>query len=160
MASRTGIQPDEFAELALSIRKMKPGDLRQVIEIENKSFSNPWPGHCFQIILQDRSVWSIVACLDETVTGFLIGVVDGEGLLIADIAVDPAWRRHGIARKLLSAALLFARKQGFAYAVLDVRQSNEGAIRLYQGYGFIVVGKRPLYYSAPDEDALVMRLIF
>ncbi len=42
--------------------------------------------------------------------------------------------------------------------LLEVRQSNETAQRLYTRHGFVPIGRRRRYYQAPPEDAVVMRL--
>jgi [ribosomal protein S18]-alanine N-acetyltransferase len=50
------------------------------------------------------------------------------------------------------------KERGAHELFLEVRESNEAAQRVYRERGFVVVGRRKSYYSAPVEDALVMRL--
>jgi ribosomal-protein-alanine N-acetyltransferase len=69
------------------------------------------------------------------------------------VAVDPAYRRTGIARSLLQNELSRAPGTWF----LEVRESNTPAIKLYVSLGFREIGRRDHYYSAPDETAIVMR---
>jgi ribosomal-protein-alanine N-acetyltransferase len=92
--------------------------------------------------------------LNSCVAGFLVSreVAPGESEIL-NIAVDPAERRTGIARRLLTDAL--ARVKGTWF--LEVRASNAAAIRLYESAGFTRAGDRPNYYYAPPEDAIVMR---
>ncbi|HAX40959.1 MAG TPA: ribosomal protein S18-alanine N-acetyltransferase [Bryobacteraceae bacterium] len=71
---------------------------------------------------------------------------------ILNIAVDPAHRRRGLARRLLAAA--FRQPRTF---FLEVRQSNIAAQALYRSLGFHVCGRRPGYYRHPDEPAILMR---
>ena len=83
-------------------------------------------------------------------------VVDEAHLLI--FAVHPAYRRLGIARKLLDAVLEEARRIGLLRATLEVRVSNDGAIALYEEAGFVTVAMRRGYYQDTGEDANVMWL--
>ena len=95
-----------------------------------------------------------VCDLNSCVAGFLVTrqVTPGESEIL-NMAVDPAERRTGIARRLLADAL--ARFKGAWF--LEVRASNVAAIRLYESAGFTRAGERKNYYYEPPEDALVMR---
>jgi len=96
----------------------------------------------------------LVCDLNSCVAGFLVtrAVAPGENEIL-NLAVDPAERRAGIARGLLADAL--ARTKGAWF--LEVRASNEAAIRLYESAGFQRAGLRPQYYNEPAEDGIVMR---
>ncbi len=78
---------------------------------------------------------------------------------IANVAVDPRYRRQGVAGELLGAFLRFG-QANLAFLTLEVRASNEAAIALYRKYGFQEVGRRKQYYDAPREDAIIMTLEF
>jgi [ribosomal protein S18]-alanine N-acetyltransferase len=92
--------------------------------------------------------------LNSCVAGFLVTrqVAPGESEIL-NIAVDPAERRTGIARRLLTDAL--ARVKGTWF--LEVRASNAAAIHLYESVGFVRAGERKNYYYEPPDDAIVMR---
>ena len=66
-------------------------------------------------------------------------------------------RRRGIGRLLLGTVLDEARRRGLRLVGLEVRPSNAGALRLYESFGFRVVGRRRGYYYDTGEDALVMQ---
>jgi len=89
------------------------------------------------------------------VAGFLVTrqVAPGEHEIL-NLAVHPAERRNGIARRLLADALVEA-KTWF----LEVRASNKAAILLYESAGFVSAGRRSGYYQEPAEEAIVMRLV-
>jgi len=95
-----------------------------------------------------------VAVVDERVAGFLVSreVAPGEREILY-LAVDPPYRRRGIARELLRDELARSGRAWF----LEVRESNVAAIKLYESAGFRHAGRRPQYYSAPLETAIVMR---
>lgn len=56
--------------------------------------------------------------------------------LIANVAVDPAFRGQGIAKALIARALRFSRQVGVREIWLQVKRENEIAIRMYQQFGF------------------------
>ena len=72
---------------------------------------------------------------------------------ILNVAVDPPFRRRGIARSLIRELIGKSTDRVF----LEVRQSNVGARKLYHSLGFEAVGVRPDYYSGPVESAIVMK---
>lgn len=87
--------------------------------------------------------------------GFLTAWLVADELQIQDLAVRPAERGRGLARTLLEAACADARDEGAREVTLELRASNERALRLYLGSGFERVGERPRYY--PDgETALLL----
>jgi ribosomal-protein-alanine N-acetyltransferase len=73
------------------------------------------------------------------------------------VLVAPQARRRGIGRTLVQTVLAWARGLGAEEISLEVRQSNAGALRLYEQCGFVVAGRRPGYYADPTEDAVLMR---
>ena len=89
------------------------------------------------------------------------GLYHAGGLTSADlltIATVPAARGRGIASLMLTELVSTARELGCPDVLLEVRQSNEAAQRLYARHGFVPIGRRRRYYQAPPEDAVVMRL--
>ena len=111
----------------------------------------------------DRVWWAAYAAdpkmplsAEAPLVGYAGGwVVDGD-LQILKVGVDPAWRRHGIARVLLARVADDARNLGARTSSLEVRAANAGAQALYAALGYEVLGRRPRYYS-DGEDALIMQ---
>jgi ribosomal-protein-alanine N-acetyltransferase len=92
----------------------------------------------------------------DRLTGYLIISRYVDAWHVMNVAVDPDYRRQGIASMLL--ARLFERtaddeRRGYT---LEVRVSNAGAIRLYEQLGFEPRGIRRGYYTDNREDALIM----
>ena len=75
---------------------------------------------------------------------------------ILNVAVAPGWRRQGLARWLLGFAMRKAAREGARRAFLEVRAGNREALSLYRGLGFARVGVRPVYYTEPGEDAVLL----
>ena len=89
---------------------------------------------------------------------FLLAWLVADEMHVLNLATDPTQRRRGIGTSLVTAALAFARESGTRHVLLEVRRSNEGAIRLYRTAGFFVSGIRSRYYPN-DEDAVEMALL-
>jgi len=103
---------------------------------------------------RNRTWW--VAEHEGELIGYAGGlVVDGD-VQVLKVAVEPAWRRHGIARELLLHVAEDARNLGATTCSLEVRASNAGAQALYEALGLQSVGVRPRYYS-DREDAVIMQ---
>ena len=91
---------------------------------------------------------------DRIVAYGIISHAADEGEVVS-IAVDPAYRRRGYGAALLQALFSAARTLGVRQIFLEVRVTNRPAIALYENCGFVQVGRRPNYYAALGEDALV-----
>lgn len=82
-------------------------------------------------------------------------VVDGDAQILK-VAVDPQFRRHGIARELVARVADDARNLNARTSSLEVRASNGSAQAFYRQLGYEPLGTRPRYYS-DGEDAVIMR---
>ena len=90
------------------------------------------------------------------VAGFLVARRLSSELEILNFAVESNSRRCGIGAALLAAALQWAQTFQATQAILEVRAANLAALRFYANHKFEVVGRRPRYYTAPVEDALLL----
>ena len=143
----------------LIIRKMTLEDLSVVVQLDQLSFSLPWPERSFRSELTDNPAsrcW--VAELDQRVVGMVVAWILVDEIHVATIATHPDFRRQGIAQRLLSHALLQAREEGAQSSFLEVRKSNLAAQELYRKFGYEVTGVRKRYYRDNDEDAILMSL--
>ncbi|HSR40962.1 MAG TPA: ribosomal protein S18-alanine N-acetyltransferase [Longimicrobiales bacterium] len=141
----------------LRIRPMEHGDVARVAELEAEAFSNPWKPRTFRRLLErpGPELWVAELPGAGVVGYFVLWAVEGEGEL-ANLAVDTEHRRRGIGSALLDRVLERARAGGVRSLFLEVRVSNEEAVRLYERRGFEVIAERKAYYDQPKEDALVM----
>lgn len=71
--------------------------------------------------------------------------------LIANVAVDPAYRRRGIARALTNAALEYVQKRAANSVWLHVRQENLAALELYRSLEFEERTRRTTWISMPGK---------
>lgn len=132
----------------------------QIAALERACFSHPWSEDALRAELWNDSAVVIAAeGEDGTVLGYAgLQTVLDEGY-INNVAVDPRFRRQGVAGQLVEAFLRFGAAR-LAFLTLEVRASNAPAIALYEKYGFTQVGRRRDYYDDPREDALLMTLRF
>ena len=138
------------------IRTMQKGDVAAVAALEAQIFSMPWSAAGFADTLLRKDVIFLVAYEQDELLGY-VGIYctldEGE---ITNVAVAPAARRRGIARALLTELKRQLACRNVAQIVLEVRVSNEPAIRLYEQMGFSMLGVRKNFYEKPTEDAYIM----
>lgn len=136
---------------------MAEAHVPQIAALEARCFSEPWSEQSVRSELTNGlSLW-LVALDGETVAAYAGSQsVMGEADMM-NVAVDPAYRRRGIARALLTALEEALRAAGVSSLTLEVRASNGPAIALYTALGYVQAGRRPNYYFKPKEDALILR---
>lgn len=132
----------------------------QIAALERACFSHPWSEDMLREELwNDAAVIVAAEGEDGTVLGYAgLQTVLDEGY-INNVAVDPRFRRQGVADELIAAFVRFG-KAKLAFLTLEVRASNAPAIALYEKHGFQEVGRRKDYYDDPKEDAILMTLEF
>ena len=140
------------------IRKMTVQDIPAVAQIDQISFSLPWPEHSFRYEVSDNRV---ARCLvaetqDKRLVGMIVSWLIVDELHIATIATHPEFRRQGIGARILQEALKDASKAGVQRAFLEVRAGNEADRSMYRKFGSEVTGRRPKYYKDNGEDAILM----
>lgn len=138
---------------------MTMDDLEEVIKLDHASFSLPWPESSFRFEIEQNDCsrcW--VALLDHKIVGIMVAWLIVDEIHIATFAVDPAYRRQGIAQKLLAHTLLDGLQSGGEKGFLEVREGNLPARRLYEKFGFEDIGIRKKYYQDNGENAVMMNL--
>ena len=143
--------------MGFEIFPMTAEDIAQVAALEQACFSDPWPQSVLAHELENElSLW-LVAKQDGEVLGYVgsQSVLDEADMM--NLAVRETARRRGIAKALVCALCRKLSEKGVQSLTLEVRDSNEPAIRRYEALGFTQVGKRPNYYFHPKEDARILR---
>ena len=141
---------------AITVRKMKKDDLDRVSQIEKECFSTPWSRDSFEDMIDNPAALYMVAEDNGYIVancGVIIAAGEGD---ICNVAVDPSYRKRGIAKLLLTRVMEEASKEmGVLSFTLEVRRSNTAAISLYEKLGFVNEGIRPGFYTSPKEDAVI-----
>jgi [ribosomal protein S18]-alanine N-acetyltransferase len=137
------------------IRPLTYADLPQVIAIERRAFPTPWSLAMFVLELSKPSGICLAGLLEDRIVAYLVCSRYDTVWHLMNIAVDVNLRRQGLATSLLERLFELADRPSEQYT-LEVRTSNEGAIRLYERFGFRAAGRRRAYYHDNREDALIM----
>lgn len=144
--------------LAIELRRLGPRDLPQIEEIERRSYPTPWSRSMFAGEIAKASSVCLGAYDAEIghLVGYLIASRYVDAWHVMNVAVADSFRRRGIASALLERLFEVTGTDPRRGYTLEVRVSNEGAIRLYEQLGFEARGIRRGYYTDNREDALIM----
>lgn len=146
--------------LSFRVAHMHPSQVGQVGSIERDSFATPWQDKYFHahILHPNSTPLTAITLPSLQVVGYLILWWENSKKIVQvqNLAVHRNFRCQGVGRFLMLAGLGLAASGGFKTASLEVRPSNEHALKLYYSLGFKEVGTRPGYYQLENEDALVL----
>lgn len=140
----------------MEVRLMKESDLEQVAEIEKASFSKPWSYRAFKKALDMSNYIYVVGVANREVLGYggVYCVLNEAN--ITNVAVKDKIRNRGIGYGILVGLIEEVKKAGMDSITLEVRESNNAAIHLYEQLGFESVGIRKDFYDKPNENAVIM----
>lgn len=150
----------------ITISPMTVTDIPSVVEIEGESQPEPWSAESFREELGRLHSHLLVARLAQSdpkrppgrVVGYVCYWCVADEIQILNIAVHREFRRRRVGRCLLAGAIRAGCEKKAGIVSLEVRKSNVPARRLYEGFGFTVVGERPNYYGVHREPAILMEL--
>ena len=138
------------------IDNINPADIDQILAIENASFPSPWPRQIFEREIDAANSYKRAIRFSGSVVAYIVTWTIYDEVHILNIAVHPDFRKIGLGEMLLRDCLDFSYDRGLKLAVLEVRTSNNSAIKLYEKIGFKTLRVRKKYYSDTGEDAYVM----
>lgn len=144
-------------EVASQPRKLGPDDLKACLHLDRRALKGLWTTQQWEQELSDKA--RLVLGLEGR-GGLLLGVASAwlvmDELQIMAVAVDPSHQRCGIGARMLNALLDCAGQLSAAMATLEVASGNAAARRLYARCGFVITGRRRVYYRN-GEDALLLQ---
>jgi ribosomal-protein-alanine N-acetyltransferase len=145
----------------LSIEPMREADVPAVQEIERHIFSTPWPRNAYYRELSSRNSAYYIVLRREVVDGSEVVGYGGMWRMydeahVTTIGVRRDLHHGGYGRILFAGLVQAAYDMGAKWVTLEVRTSNDNAMRMYEGFGFKVIGRRKGYYTDNGEDAIVM----
>ena len=143
----------------IEVREANAGDISAILKIESESFEFPWPEAMFRNQLELRPVAMVlIAETGAAVVGYAVVWFEGPDSHILNIAVDPEFRRRGVAGRMLDELIRISGKRNCERMYLEVRKNNTPARDFYLGRGFRITGVIERYYRDSGEDALLLEL--
>ncbi|HVW90225.1 MAG TPA: ribosomal protein S18-alanine N-acetyltransferase [Gaiellaceae bacterium] len=142
--------------VALDIRLLELGDLDAIESIEQRAYPTPWSRSMFASELAKPTSICLGAFDGADLVGYVVNSRYVDAWHVMNVAVDPDRHRRGVATALLERLFELTADDERRGYTLEVRVSNEGAIRLYERLGFEPRGIRRGYYTDNREDALIM----
>lgn len=140
-------------------------DIPRVAYLEKLIFSDPWSEKVYAETLVLPGVEYIVVCDDEFGASARESIVGAAGVRnivgtgeITNVMLMPEYRGKGIGKQMMTELLERGSRIGAKNFTLEVRESNENAIKLYESLGFVCEGIRKDFYNNPRENALIMWL--
>ena len=141
--------------MTVNIVPMNPDHIPILARLERLCFTHAWSESSLSQELGESAAHFLVAQDESGVLGY-IGSIESDGCYITNVAVFPQFRGQGVGTLLLKSLESEAAQRGCEFITLEVRKSNQDAIRLYLRLGYDYVGERKNFYSLPDEDAVIM----
>lgn len=135
-------------------------DLDRVLQVEQRAYSHPWSRANFVDALHSGYQAQMLTANGQLL-GYFVAMKGVDEVHLLNITVAPEFQGQGWARVLLDALAIWSRGQGAQWLWLEVRVSNDRALRVYEAHGYRRVGQRKGYYPAHNgqrEDAVVMSL--
>jgi ribosomal-protein-alanine N-acetyltransferase len=144
----------------MHVRPAAPADIPTMMRlVTHSATAAQWSHKQFERVFgEDPRRVALVIEEAVGVQGFLVAKEVGGEWEIENVAIAGPARRRGLGTRLLGAFLDDARREGATTVFLEVRESNHAARLLYEKWAFVESGRRPSYYTQPQEDAIVYRL--
>jgi ribosomal-protein-alanine N-acetyltransferase len=139
----------------------RPRDAPALAAIHARSFHRGWSEAEFERLLSERITLGHVARGDGgrgAAAGFILSRIVQDEAEILTVAVLPAERGRGLARRLVDTHLSRLAALGAREVFLEVEEGNASALRLYRRAGFRNVGRRDGYYRKPSDSAAALVL--
>ena len=125
--------------------------------VHQSAFSHGWSEQDFTSMLEVRGTRAFSAEINSQVVGITLTRTIADQCELLTIAINPTWRKHGAAAKLLRSAQDDATAHGATTMFLEVAHTNQAAMQLYAKAGFVKTGLRKGYYSNGDDAVLMAR---
>ena len=140
----------------IEFRLMKQTDADEIAAIEEISFAMPWSREDFWREAVNENAVYVVGVFDDKVVAYAGAWISFEEAQVMNVAIHPDYRGKGFGTKLFAQLIDEVKSRGATAITLEVRPSNEAAIKLYEKFGLKSVGRRKSYYIDNGEDALIM----
>jgi ribosomal-protein-alanine N-acetyltransferase len=147
--------------VAWRARSVTRADDELLARLHLECFPDAWSAQAMREVIDSAGAFGFVTLdVEASILALALARVAADESELLTIAVAPAWRRHGLARQLITEVVRESRARGALRLFLEVAEDNLAARKLYQSESFRVVGRRRAYYQRPDgatTDGLTMR---
>jgi len=157
---------------AMTVHASKPWNIRMatlenldmLVALEVACFSVPWSKKSFEAELKGNQFSRILMIphskygREVQVIGYICVWMVFEEIRFLNLAIHPEFRGRGLATQLIGEAIRLGREEGCCRGMLEVRESNHAAKKLYESFHFLAYATRKSYYTNPTEDAILMVL--
>ena len=137
------------------VREMTEGDIKDIAQLEKECFSEPWSEASLRDELTNETARFYVLRDSEKLLGYIGANNICNEVYITNVAVNGTCRGKGHGKILVNYLIKQSEAERAFFITLEVRKSNENAIKLYEKCGFKLIGERKNFYSKPIEDALI-----
>jgi [ribosomal protein S18]-alanine N-acetyltransferase len=149
--------------LDITVKPISVDEIELIVILDRLCFGGLWSIDSYRRELTNDNSHFLGVSIDKSLEPETSGII-GFGCFwaildeahITLLGVHPQYQRQGLGKLLLGALLDKARSIEMARATLEVRASNQGAIDLYERFGFQIVGRRKKYYQDTGEDGIIM----
>ncbi len=149
--------------LDVTIQSISVDQIESIFVLDRLCFGGLWSIDSYRRELTNENSHFLGISVDKNLEPETSGII-GFGCFwaildeahITLLGIHPQYQRQGLGQLLLGALLDRAREIEMARATLEVRDSNHGAIRLYEKFRFETVGRRKKYYQDTGEDGVIM----
>ena len=145
--------------MEFKIIDMTSNHIAEIALLEKECFSTPWSENALIEELNNFNSHFLVAYSDKVLGYIGVQEIYGEAY-ITNVAVFSSFRKNGIGRTLLRAAIEGAQSRNCEFITLEVRESNRSAIALYESEGFKIAGIRKNFYTNPIENGIIYTKYF
>ena len=145
----------EKIQITIMVREMTESDINDIAELEKECFSEPWSENSLKEELTNETARFYVLRDGEKVLGYIGSNNICNEVYITNVAVNENCRGKGYGKILVNHLIKQCELERAFFITLEVRKSNENAIKLYEKCGFKFIGERKNFYSKPTEDALI-----
>jgi [ribosomal protein S18]-alanine N-acetyltransferase len=151
--------------MKITIRRMEPDDLLQVVGIENRwAFLSKWGEEGYRAVMLEPRIYTCLVAEDiepelavrPVIAGLAVVARLGDHCELCNLVVPPEYLSKRVGFRLLRQCVEVARHFQITRMLLEVRQSNQRAIEFYERNGFEIIAQRKDYYLNPKENAWVM----
>lgn len=152
--------PKIITEIPGNYRLMRPTDVNDVFNIDKDIYPFPWTAGIFTDCITAGQLCMVNEVKEQVVSYGIVGMIVDEAHIL-NLSVRRDMQGKGYGREMLMYLLGLIQQNNARRALLEVRQSNDVAINLYQSIGFEEIGVRKGYYPDFDdrrEDAIVLAL--